>query len=182
MKPRKELLIYAAAIVFALTGCATKTAYIEPGTAQVVAGFSQDDISMCIRSVVDSIVSQDRIKPLPGANRAVVVVKNVVNDTLSRGRDAGALAEALGLSLREELTNCGKIVVFNETAAQYAKVKVEPQYALFGRLTQRTLRQDNGDIQIEYNLNLQLVDLSTGLEFWQKRVPIRKLADQRNVM
>ena len=57
-----------------------------------------------------------------------------------------------------------------------------PQYILRGRLTQRNLRQDNKDIQIEYSLNLILVDLATGLEFWQKRIPLRKLAARKNVM
>ena len=117
-----------------------------------------------------------------GANRAVLIVEDVTNDTLSRGRDAGALAEALGQSLREELTNGGKVIVYNREAARYATVKVEPQYILRGRLTQRSLRQDNGDVQIEYNLNLTLIDLQTGLEFWQKRVHVGKLADAVNVM
>ena len=118
----------------------------------------------------------------PGANRAVLVVEDVTNDTLSRGRDAGALAEALGQSIREELTNGGKVVVYNKEAAAYATVRIEPQYVLKGRLTQRNLRQDDGDLQIEYNLNLTLIDIQTGLEFWQKRVHVGKLADKRNLM
>ena len=83
---------------------------------------------------------------------------------------------------REELTNGKKVIVYNKEAAQYATVKVEPQYILRGRLTQRNLRQDNGDVQIEYNLNLTLIDLQTGLEFWQKRVHVGKLADAANAM
>lgn len=165
-----------------MTGCMTKTAYIRPGEAQVVAGFSEDDIAYTIDQAIHSIISQDRIKPAGNSPRAIMIINDVTNDTLSRGRDAGALAEALGLSLREKLTESGKVIVYNESVAQHAKVKVTPQYMLYGRLVQRTLRQDDGDIQIEYNLNLQLVDLATGLEFWQKRVPLRKLADRRNVM
>ena len=111
-----------------------------------------------------------------------MIVEYVKNDTLSRGRDAGALAEALGQSLREELTNGGKVVVYNKEVAQYATVKVSPQYILRGRLTQRNLRQDDGDVQIEYNLNLTLVDIQTGLEFWQRRVHVGKLADKTNLM
>ena len=92
------------------------------------------------------------------------------------------MAEALGLGLREQLTDSGKIIVYNREAAQYAKVAVEPQYILKGRLTQRVLHQDDDDSQIEYNLNLQLIDLATGLEFWQRRVPIRKVAADKNIM
>lgn len=171
-----------SAAVLLTTGCATPTTELTPEAGQIVAGFAERDINASVKTAVDSIISQDRIKILPGANRAVVVIKNIINDTTSRGRDAEALAEALGLSLRESLTNSGKIVVYNPAAAQYATQRIDPQYALTGRLTQRFLRQDNGDVQIEYNLNLQLIDLATGLEFWQKRIPIRKLADRRNAL
>ena len=61
-------------------------------------------------------------------------------------------------------------------------MKVDPQFSLLGRLTQRNLRQDNGDIQIEYSLNLQLIELATGLEFWQKRIHVGKLIDKKNVL
>ncbi len=180
----KQLLSLLALSVVAvsLVSCATKTQYIPAGSRAVaVSGFSQDDIDDTVYAAVDSLVSLDRIKAPEGAQRAVVVVENVTNDTLSRGRDAEALAEGLGISLREELTNCGKIVVYNRELAQYATVQVQPQYLLKGRLTQRNLRQDNSDVQIEYSLNLTLVELSTGLEFWQKRIPLRKLAARKNV-
>ena len=174
--------LFAIAVAF-MTSCATRTAYIPAGTrAEAVTGFSQDDIDDTVYRAVESLVSLDRIKAPDGAARAVVIVENVTNDTLSRGRDSDALAEGLGLSLREELTNCGKIIVYNTEFARYATVAVTPQYILRGRLTQRNLRQDNKDIQIEYSLNLILVDLATGLEFWQKRIPLRKLAARKNVM
>lgn len=192
MKTNKltTMAICFAAMITTLigSGCSTTTAEISDDgmvngkQVQVIAGFSEKDISRSVKAAVDNIIALDRIKTLPGSNRAIVVVKDVINDTTTRGRDAESLAEALGLSLRELLTNSGKIVVYNPAAAQYATVKVNPQYALTGRLTQRILRQDDGDVQIEYNLNLQLIDLATGLEYWQKRIPIRKLADRRNAL
>lgn len=174
-------LIFAGAAV--VSGCATQTRRFAAGeTRQTVSGFSEEDINDTVSRAIQSVCSQDRIKLKPGANRAILIVEDVVNDTLSRGRDAGALAESLGQSLREELTNGGKVVVYNKAVAQYATVKVNPQYVLRGRLTQRNLRQDDGDIQIEYNLNLTLIDIQTGLEFWQKRLHVGKLADSRNLM
>ena len=175
--------IALAAILAGTAGCATATRRYAAGeTRQTVAGFAEEDINDTVSRAIQSVCAQDRIKLQPGANRAVLIVEDVKNDTMSRGRDAGALAEALGQSLREELTNGGKVVVYNKEAAQYATVKVTPQYILRGRLTQRNLRQDNGDLQVEYNLNLTLIDLQTGLEFWQKRVHVGKLADAANVM
>lgn len=175
--------VLLTALAVGLSGCTTATRRYAAGeTRQTVSGFSEEDINDTVSRAIQSVCSQDRIKLQPEANRAVLVVEDVKNDTLSRGRDAGALAEALGQSIREELTNGGKVVVYNKEAAQYATVRVEPQYILKGRLTQRNLRQDDGDFQIEYNLNLTLIDIQTGLEFWQKRVHVGKLADRRNAM
>lgn len=165
------------------SGCATAThRYADGETRQTVSGFAEEDINDTVSRACQSVCGQDRIKLRAGTNRAVLIVEDVRNDTLSRGRDAGALAEAMGQSLREALTNGGKVVVFNKEAAQYATVKVTPQYILRGRLSQRNMRQDNGDQQVEYNLNLTLIDLQTGLEFWQKRIHVGKLADAANVM
>ncbi len=184
MNLSKMLAIAAccAAPVLMMTGCATPTHYVpQGGTVAAVGGFSQDDIDYTVSQAVQSMLAQGRLRSEDGS-RKVVVVENVVDDTLSRGAQSDALAEALGLSLRENLTNSGKILVFNKNVAQYATVRVDPQLTLHGRLTQRNLRQDNGDIQVEYSLNLQLVDLATGLEFWQKRIPLRKIADRANAM
>ena len=178
-------LTVASLAVFAagFAGCTTATRrYAANETRQTVSGFSEEDINDTVSRAIQSICSQDRVKLQAGANRAGMIVEDVKNDTMSRGRDAEALAGALGQSLREELTNGGKVIVYNKEAAQYATVKVSPQYILRGRLTQRNMRQDNGDLQVEYNLNLTMIDLQTGLEFWQKRVHVGKLADAVNLM
>ena len=172
--------ICAAAML--VTGCATTTHYVpQGGTVAAVGGFSQDDIDNTVSQAVQSMLAQGRLIG-PDGSRKVLVIENVKNDTFGLGSQAEPLAEALGLSLRENLTNSGKVIVFNKQVAQYATVKVDPQMILYGRLTQRNLRQDNGDVQIEYSLNLQLVELATGLEFWQKRIPLRKVADRANAL
>jgi PBP1b-binding outer membrane lipoprotein LpoB len=166
-----------------VTGCTTTTRrYAQGETRQTVAGFSEADIQDTVSRAVQSILSQDRIKLSQGANRAVLSVDNIVNDTMSRGFDASVLAENIGQSLREALTDSGKVVVYNKSVAQYAQVQVTPQYILLGRLTERHMRQDNSDIQKEYNLNLTLVEVATGLEFWQKRIHVGKLVDRKNAL
>ena len=57
-----------------------------------------------------------------------------------------------------------------------------PQYRLRGRLTERNLRTDDDDYQREYNLNLTLIELETGLEVWQKRIHVGKLIDKKLLM
>lgn len=185
MTIRKGIASLAIAAVAATTfsGCATQTRrYAANETRNTVAGFSEEDIDDTVSRAIQSICSQDRIKVREGETRAIVIVEDVTNDTTSRGRDAGILAEALGQSLREELTNSGKVLVYNREAAQYATVKVSPQYILRGKLAQRNMRQDDGDLQLEYNLNLTLIDIQTGLEFWQKRVHVGKQAARRNAL
>lgn len=179
-----RILVLPVIALFLLgTGCATQThRYYEGETRQTVAGFSEEDIEYTAQKALANVLSADRIRLLEGVQRAVMIVENIAVDTMSRGRDAGALAESIGQTLREELTNSGKVIVYNKEAAQYAKIKVEPQYRLAGRLSERNLRQDNGDYQKEYNLNLTLVDLATGLEFWQKRVHVGKEVARRNLM
>ena len=174
-------LLVLSLVCMVFVGCATKTHYVgQGGKVVAISAFTQDDVDDVVSRAVQSIISLDRIKVPEGASRAVMVIRDVTNDTLSRGRDADALAEMLGQSLREELTNCGKVVVYNEKTASSATVKITPQYMLYGRLVQRNLRQDNGDIQIEYSLHLQMVELATSLEFWQKRIPLRKIAASKN--
>jgi len=179
----KLVFSIVAVAVLALAGCTTPTRrYVKGETRPEVAGFSEYDINDTVSRAIQSIISQDRIKLHAGANRAVVIVEDVIADTTSRGREAEGLANSIGQSLREELTNGGKVVVYNREVGQYAKVRVEPQYVLRGRLTERNLKMDNSDYQREYNLNLTLVEIATGLEFWQKRIHIGKLVDKKNLM
>ena len=53
---------------------------------------------------------------------------------------------------------------------------------MFGSLKQRNMRKDNGDVYQEFSLNIRLVDVNKNLEFWQKRIPLRKEVDAANSM
>lgn len=178
----KMMMVTLGVLAFALVGCTTTTRkFAANETRQTVAGYSETDVQDAVSRAIQSILSQDRIKLQAGANRAVMVVENIKNDTMSRGSSAAVLANTLGQRLRKELTNSRRVVVFNKTAAQYAQVRVTPQYHLSGILTERNLRQDNGDVQREYNLSLTMVELATGLEFWQEDIHIGKVVDETNV-
>ncbi len=175
-------IMVLCAIMGAQVGCTTTTRrFAANETRQAVAGYAEEDIQLAISRALQSILSLDRIKLHDGANRAVMIVENIKNNTSSRGSFAGALAQNLGQRLRKELTNSGKIVVLNRDAAKYATVKINPQYHLSGVLNERYLRQDNDDVQREYNLILTMVDLATGLEFWQEDIQIGKLVGEENI-
>ena len=185
----KKMMMGAAlaACAMAMTGCMTQSRLIPQGaTAEVVAGFSQDDIDSVLETVKEDINKASMRYAVPGKRR-VINVKDIQNDTLSRGRDADFLSETLGEGIREKLTNSGNFIVYNEMMAQNAlaagqAVTTIPEFVMFGSLKQRNMRKDNGDVYQEFSLNIRLVDVKTQLEFWQKRVPLRKEVDRRNSM
>ena len=172
-----------AAVVVAVAGCSTPThRYAEGEVRSTVAGFSEFDINDVTDRAIAALMSSGRLRPAAGAVRAVVVADDVIADTTCRGSEATGLADTLGISIRERLSASGKADVFDERAAQGAKVRIVPQYRLRGRLIERNLRTDDDDYQREYNLNLTLVEIETGLEIWQNRVHVGKLIDRKRLM
>lgn len=173
--------IYAgivAIMAFAIVGCQTQSReFVKGETRQTVAGFSQKDIESSVTEALEEIFMDDRIPVPQGANKVLMIVDDIVNDTNMRGSDASALTGALSQQIRRGLMRGGKIAIYNPQAAQYAKIRLEPEYHLSGRLTQRNVRQDNGDFQREYNLEITILHLATGVEVEPIIVHIGKLID-----
>ena len=154
-----------AACFAVVTGCTTPSRVIPTGaTAEVVAGFSQDDIDSVVNTILQEL------------------------NTLSRGINADFLAKSIGEGVRDNLTNMnGNFIVFNERMAANAAaagqpITVTPEFVLFGEIKQRNMRKDNGDVYQEFVVNVRLVDVKTNLEIWQKRIPLRKEVDAANAM
>lgn len=169
----------AALTLCGMTGCQTQTReFVKGETRQTVAGFSQKDIEKAVSEALEEIFADDRIPVPQGANRVLMIVDDIVNDTNMRGSDASALSGALSQQIRRGLMRGKKIAIYNPQAGQYAKVQVEPEYHLSGRLTQRNVRQDNGDFQREYNLEITILHLATGVEVEPIIVHIGKLIDE----
>ena len=77
-----------AACMAATTGCTTPSRVIPTGaTAEVVAGFSQDDIDSVVNTILQELNKASPRYAVPGKRR-VVNVKDFTNDTLSRGINA----------------------------------------------------------------------------------------------
>lgn len=175
--------VVLASLVFAVCGCTTKSRLIaDPSQAEVVAGFSMDDIVWAADVVVKDVERVNARYAQPAGGVRIIDVKNITNDTLSRGRDAGALADALGQAIREGLANGGRFAIIDETLCVNAEKKPVPEFILHGRIFQRNMRKDNGDVYQEFYLNAQLVDPKTGLQVWQKSLPLRKEVDAKNSM
>ena len=194
----KNLMITAvlSACAFAMTGCMTERSrlVVEGETAEETAGFNEDNIRSVVKSVIDDINLRSK-RYLTAENPVRVVnVKKVKIDTNSRGNDAIYLADTIAQCFKEELTNQGdgrddqrRFIVYNEEAAAKAAaagrpVPYQPHFILESTLRQRNVRRDNGNVYQEFSLNIQLVDVATSMEFWQKRVPLRKAVDKTRAM
>ena len=179
----KSILTISVASAALLCGCMHKTTMINTYNDQAgaVAGFDYRDITNCLDIAVSDLLLSARLDRADGG-RYLVNVMEIKNDTASLGRDADALSNVLGQGLKERLTNQQKILVYNPSVAQYATVRVDPQLALYGTVAERNIRMDNGVIQKEDYLTLTLVEISTGVEFWQKTVFIGKRVDARNAL
>lgn len=187
----KNILVAATLSVgvCAMTGCMTERSrvVVEGETAEVTAGFSEDDIRYMVMKVIQDINRVSARYSTAQNPVRVVNVKKVKIDTNSRGNDAVYLADTIAQCFKEGLTEGGKFYVYNEEAAARLAaagrpVPYQPQFILESTLRQRNVRRDNGNVYQEFSLNIQLVDVATSMEFWQKRIPLRKAVDKTRAM
>ena len=182
----KTPLKVLATIAFAsciVAGCQTRSRNIVYGQdTQDTSAFAQKDIDYVINQALQSLFRLDRIAVPAGASRAIIQVDRIKNDTSSYGSQADRLELEITQLLKEGLGESGKVILYNPEVRQYASVQVAPQFLLAGRLTQRNARLDNGDYYKEFALNLQLIEIATGLEYWQKRIPFSKEVDHDRLM
>ena len=172
--------------VLSMTGCMTeKTRLIVDGeTAEAAAGFTEDEIRAFSLNVVQKINAASARYAVPGKRR-IVNVKNFKIDTLSRGNDAAYLSETIAQCIKEELLNGDIFIVYNERVG--AAGTVQPEFVLDAKLMQRNVRRDNGNYYQEFSLNVQMMDMvpgsqTYGVEYFNRRFPIRKAVDKANAM
>ncbi len=178
--------IFALAAVMALaTGCvAERSHYVPQGAGKTTSGFSQNDIDATVGQAMQKLNQFSVRYAAPNGARRIVNVKNVVNDCISRGLNAETVAEEMSFALKEQLTNAGLFIIYNERIA--AAGTINPEFLLESRLQQRNMRRDDGNVYQEFSLNMTMIDVtpgspSYGLEIWQARIPLKKGVDRRNI-
>ena len=177
-----------AAAALAVSGCATEqTRRIVRGEdTEVTAGFAEADLNIVVSEAVQGINKAAMRYAKPGKRR-VVNVKPFTVDTTARGSQAGYLADSLKTMFEEALMGWdgegGNFIVYNEDfATQTGRAPVQPEFVMTGKLREQNVRRDNGNFYKENSLMIRLTDVATGLDFWQKRVPLQKAVDKTNVM
>ena len=173
-----------AAVAVAVAGCVTEQTrrIVDGEDTEVTSGFAEADLRIVVSKAVQDIDRASNRYAKPGARR-VVNIKPFTVDTTARGSQAGYLADSLKTYFEEELMNGGKFIVYNESfVAQTGTAAVRPEFILTGKLREQNVRRDNGNYYKENSLLLRLTDVATGLDFWQKRVPLQKAVDKANVL
>ena len=196
--------VLSVAALAALVGCATSTSRINTAydTGAQVAGFDYRDVQETAHVMLQSLIGSGRLNRADGG-AYVLTIGKITNDT-NRRFDTDVLTSYI----TEELMNSGKVLVtsamaqsadnrdeminaarsvrgnaeFNQASVAAAGQMIAPTHSLYGKIIEQQIRMDNGDRQIEYYIQLRIVDLGTGLQWWQKQHLIGKRADARNAM
>ena len=182
MKSLRFAVVAMAAV--AMAGCMTEQTrrIVDGEDTEVTAGFAEADLRIVVSKAIQDIDRASVRYAKPGARR-VVNVKPFLVDTSARGSQAGYLASSLKAYFEEEMMNGDKFIVYNEDfVARTGTAAVRPEFILTGKLREQNVRRDNGNYYKENSLILRLTDVATGLDFWQKRVPLQKAVDKANVL
>ena len=194
----KKCLIGLALAALA-AGCRTPTTRVDlrNDLGPQVAGIDYRDVQRAASDALQALYRSGRLDRGDG-QMYVMSVDRVKNDTMQRFD-----TDILTSYLTEDLMNNNKVVVtsamaasednragmidgvrsvrndpeFNQGTIPQLGQKVAPSHAIYGKIIQREIRMDSGDKQIEYYFQLRIVELATGLQWWQRQVPIVKRAD-----
>ena len=189
------------ALAALVAGCTTPTTRIDMRNdlGPAVAGLDYRDVQLAASQLMQSLFRSGRLDRGDG-QLYVMTVGKVKNDTMQRFD-----TDILTSYITEELMNSGKVMVtsamaagadnrdemingvrsvrgngeFNQNTVAKAGQLVAPTHSVYGKIIQREIPMDNGDKQIEYYFQLRIVELATGLQWWQKQAVIGKRTDAR---
>ena len=182
-----------------IAGCTTPTTRIDlrNDRGPQVAGLDYRDVQYAANEMLQSLFRSGRLDRGDG-QMYVLSVDRVKNDTMQRFD-----TDILTSYITQELMNNNKVMVtsamaatddnrsgmvngarsvrgnaeFNQATGAQAGQLVAPSHTIYGKIIQREIPMDNGDKQIEYYFQLRLVELATGLQWWQGQIPVVKRTD-----
>ncbi len=189
------------ALAALVAGCTTPTTRIDVRNdlGPQVAGLDYRDVQIAANQMLQSLYQSGRLDRADG-QQYVMTVGKVTNDTMQRfdtdiltssitqelmkgGKVVVTSAMAASASNRDEMVNGVRTVrnnpEFNQNTVPQAGQLVAPSHSVYGKIIQREIRMDNGDKQVEYYFQLRIVELATGLQWWQNQTLIGKRTDGR---
>ena len=187
------------ALAALVAGCTTPTTRVDllNDRGPRVAGLDYRDVQLAANATLQSLYRSGRLDRGDG-QMYVMAVSKVKNDTMQRFD-----TDILTSYITQELMNNNKVMVtsamaatadnrdelihgartargnaeFNQATVAQAGQLVAPSHTVYGKVIQREIPMDNGDKQVEYYFQMRIVEVATGLQWWQGQVPIVKRAD-----
>lgn len=181
-----------------LVGCAGGVEVVDRNNdkGDAVVGLDYRDFDKASSDAIQSLLESGAVNN-PKGGRYVMMVSDVVNDTMQR-IDTSQLTK----KMRVDLLRSGKVVVttavgangaedranftvregvrgndeFDQSRAQQKGTLQAPEISLSGKILQRNIKMQGGKQQIEYYFQLTLTDLASGLATWENEYPIIKRA------
>jgi uncharacterized protein (TIGR02722 family) len=197
----------AAAMCLPLLACATgvpatTTAMIDRHADRTAIGMGLDsrDFEAAASEAVEDMLGSGAVTK-PGGGRYVMVVSRVTNDTMQR-IDTDQLIKRI----RVELLKSGKVVTttavglagaedpmamqarqlresaeFSQSMVPGKGQMIAPELSLSGRIMQHDSRLGDGTQRVDYDFQLSLTDITTGLALWEGEKPISKHGNNATV-
>lgn len=189
---KKMFWMVLSAAVLLLSGC----------TTPYIADLDNHDLRETAGEMLQSLIRSGRLDRSDG-NAYVMTIGEVKNDTQHRFD-----TDTLTSYITEELMNSGKVMItsamaatadnrdvmvnavrsvrgnaeFNQSTVAKAGQLVAPTHSIYGKIIQHDVRKQNGDKEIEYYFQLRIVELASGLQWWQKQHVIGKRAIGPNII
>jgi uncharacterized protein (TIGR02722 family) len=178
------------------------TTMIDPRADRSVIGLGLDsrDFESAGAKVVQEMLESGAVSK-PAGGRYVLVISRVTNDTMQR-IDTDQLVKRI----RVELLKSGKVVTTTAVglngaedpmsmqsrqlrgSAEFSQANVAgrgqmvaPELSLSGKLMQHNNRLGDGSQRVDYEFQLTLTDLRTGLGLWEGAEPISKRGPNQTV-
>jgi len=199
----KPILLIATAILL-FSGCANQPRYIDsnhPESSKAsTLGLDYQDFRHASVESVQSMLKSGTLNR-PGGGRYVLAISTIINDTTQR-IDMDQLIKSIRISLLQS----GKVVVttavraggaednmsydarklrnsdeFNQNTVAKKGQMIAPDFSLSGKIIQRNAKLSNGDMKVDYYIQLTLTDITTGLAYWEGETVITKAGSGKTV-
>ncbi len=190
-------LVLASVAALTVSACKTQPYLVDTDndSTRIVAALDHRDFEKAANTMVADMLSSGALDKKDGG-RYVMIVGRITNDTMQRIDTA-----QLSKKIRVQLMQSGKVAmtaiseddninqvrklrssaeVNQATVAKQGRI-LAPDLSLSGSITQRDLKAGS-DKRIEYIFSLSVVDLDTGLTFWEGEVPVIKMTDKDEVI
>jgi uncharacterized protein (TIGR02722 family) len=163
-------------------------------------GLDYRDFRQAANELTQSLIQSGRLSKKTGG-RYVMATGRVINDTMQR-----IDTNQLMVEIEDSLTNSGLVAMtaavghggnrddmiyetrelrksgeFNQSTVAGEGQLIAPELSIHGKITQRDIKYSGSKTQVEYMFRLYVKDLSSGMVFWQKQVPIIKRGSSKSV-